>query len=39
MENFDINAILANINFEEIAAFFKGLLEVVANYVKTYFAK
>ena len=39
MENFDINAILAEIDFEALAAFFKGLVEVMVNYVTTYFAK
>ena len=39
MENLDFNALLANIDMEAIAAFFKGLGEVVVNYVTTYFAK
>lgn len=39
MENFDINAILEKIDFEAIAAFIKGLMDVVVEYVKGYFAK
>ena len=39
MENLDFNAILENIDFEAIIAFFKGLVEVVTNYVTTYLAK